>query len=217
MQINTFTKEKEWIKSSIEIFQNVCNRDGIINIALSGGNTPKPLYQEVAETDLPFDLIDFFEIDERYIPKDHEDSNTKMIFENLIQKCSPHSFNYFDTSKEIPESLEEYSKIIPTNGFDLSILGIGPDGHTASIFPGSEAIENEVKYVAHTTTKHFAIKDRLTLTFPAILDSKKLLILLKGHEKQHLINEIQNPTKTPTEFPALKLIDHPDLTINYLQ
>ena len=145
MQINSFTKEKEWIKSSIEIVQSACNIDGIISIALSGGNTPKPLYQAVAKAKLPFDLIDFFEVDERYVPKDHEDSNTKMIFENLIQNCSPHAFNYFDTSKEIHEALEEYGKLIPTAGFNLSILGIGPDGHTASIFPKSEAIKNEVK------------------------------------------------------------------------
>ncbi len=206
--------------------------------------------------------IHFYQVDERYVPATHPDSNQKMIkkaFENLKPSpistgsatkaastarhtaSTPHStpssthsytsfppfthFHFFDTSLSIKDSLKKYSKELPKSPFDLTILGIGSDGHTASLFPNSKEL-NSKKTVIHSSMAHSAslptrdkrsgmqalpIKDRLTLTFPPILKSKNLLVLLKN--KPEISAELKSPTKSATNFPAHKLTKHKKINI----
>ncbi len=217
MQLNIFETEEDFIKTSLQLIVDLAKaKDGDLYFALSGGSTPVSLYQAMAKSNLPFERIELFEVDERYVPRDHPDSNCNLIYQNLVSQVQLKNFTPFDTKKPIKEALEEYEKLLPINGLDLTILGIGPDGHTASLFPHSSALDIQIKYTSHSQTDHFAVKDRLTLTFPAILNSKHLLVLLKGKDKQHIIKELQNPTKSFQEFPAIKLLEHPKLTVNFL-
>ena len=99
MNLQTFQSKDEFIKESVRIIAEICNTpQETITIALSGGSTPGPIYQELAKQNLPFKKIKFFQVDERYIPEDHSDSNCRMIYETLIQQSSPKAFHYFDTS-----------------------------------------------------------------------------------------------------------------------
>lgn len=219
MKLKTFQREEDFVVETVNFIKNLCTNnstDQTIKIALSGGNTPKPVYQALAKANLPFDSIEFFQVDERYVPEDHTDSNCRMIYGNLIKNTNPHKFHYFQTSLPIEKALQKYQEEITNIQFDLTILGIGPDGHTASLFPNSNALNETASPVAHTQTNEFAVKDRLTLTFPKILESKKLLVLLKGKEKEILIDNLQNPSTNFKDFPAKKLTDHKDLTINLL-
>ena len=167
-------------------------------VALSGGNTPKPLYQALTGT-----KYDFYQVDERYVPHDDPDSNHKMI-----NDCGLKLRGYFDTRLSIPECLTKYDEQLPRH-FDLTILGIGHDGHTASLFPNQEPSFSSVAHTKAPATS--PITDRLTITFPTILASKHLIILL--HNKPQILAELQNPTKNPHEFPALKLLQHKELSI----
>ncbi len=218
MNAQTFNTELAWVRATISFIKSLAPQ----TIALSGGSTPQPIYKELEE--IP---SQFYQVDERYVPIKHPNSNHHMIKETLFQKTNDTSnFHYFDTSLSIKEALEQYKNELqklpnfPKQSFDLSILGIGPDGHTASLFPDSSGAQNAqpVKSptpelaVAHTTTTEFAIKDRLTITFKTILASKNLLVLLRN--KPGILKELENPSKTPEEFPALKLLDHPRLTIH---
>jgi 6-phosphogluconolactonase len=200
MHIKTFTNQQEFINTAIQF---VISNPG--NIALSGGSTPQPIYQALAARNLsPFA---FYQVDERYVPKEHPDSNNRMITESGIPLTGD-----FKTSLSIPKCLEEYRKKLPPEPFDLCILGIGTDGHTASLFPKSQALKSHNK-VEHTQSHHFSIKDRLTLTFAPIMESKKLLVLLK--EKPEALRELKNPKKSLEQFPALKLLEHPHLSVYY--
>lgn len=224
MRIKNFSTEKKIITASInhilKIIKSTLLQKSSVNIALSGGSTPLPIYKALGKKltakKLPpagrriSQKINFYQVDERYVPATHKDSNQKMINENLIKK-SGCTFHFFDTSLPIQKSLKEYSKILPKN-FDLTILGIGHDGHVASLFPYSKALISK-SATAHTTTKEFAIKDRLTLTFPTILKSKNILVLLKN--KPEIIAEIKSPAKSPKNFPAHKLKLHKKLSIYF--
>ena len=195
MIINEFQNETNFINASLKLITALAPK----TIALSGGSTPQNLYKKMSE--FSFKNVDFFQVDERYVPKDNKDSNYKMVKETLNKEI-----HHFDTSLSIPESLEKYEKELPEQ-FDLIILGIGNDGHTASLFPNTEAINSKEK-VAHTKN----IQERLTITFPVILNSKNILVLLKNKKK--VLEELQNPSKTIEQFPSLKLLEHENLIVN---
>lgn len=200
MRIKTFHTENDFINQTVSFILSLNPHA----IALSGGSTPLPIYKKLSRENL--DSIKFYQADERYVPANHPDSNQKMIRKTL----KPKNFHYFDTSLPIAKSLEKYRKELPPS-FDLCILGIGADGHTASLFPNSAALETTAP-VAYSQTDRFTIKDRLTITLPQILASKNILVLLK--DKPEILTELQNPTKTPSKFPALHLLKHSNTTIH---
>ncbi len=227
MKIKIFKSDKTFINESVKFIFKICKNKKSINIALSGGDTPKPIYEALANKNDKAvfhyikQKINFYQVDERYVPKTDSNSNYKMINETLVKKTG-FNFYHFDTSLSIKKSLAAYSKHLPKKPFDLTILGIGPDGHIASLFPNSKALTGK-KSVAHTTTTNFAIKDRLTLTFPPILKSKNVLILLTGQEKLKIIETLKKAAKIKSKitkqqyqnFPALKLLQHKNLTIYF--
>jgi len=190
MQIQEFTDQEEWVAAGLKLIP----QSG--KIALSGGTTPTPLYKQLPQSAI------YYQVDERYVPAEDKDSNQKMIHDTF----APQNFHNFNTNLPIEECLKKYEEELPEN-FDLIILGIGEDGHFASLFPH----QNPQGKVAHTQTTTHAIKDRLTLTAETILKSKAILVLLKN--KPTVLEELKNPTKSSEEFPALKLLNHPNLNI----
>jgi len=190
MLTNTFSSEKDFINESVRYIKEICDSCENPKIALSGGSTPQEVYKK-----LPKDLAEFYQVDERYIPYDNSDSNQKMIRETL----NPENFHHFDTSLPISEAIEKYKQDLPEQ-FDLIILGVGTDGHTASLFPDSPEFTEPI---AHTQTIEHPIKDRLTITFPTILKAKNILVLLKGQNKEGVIEK--HPTKKLLPHRAIKV------------
>ncbi len=232
MKIRTFKNEQKFIEESVHFIKKVCTaKKSTISIALSGGATPGPILRALSnESKLPFGNIEFYQVDERYISPFHPDSNQKMIQENLINhiKNSVKDFHPFDTTIDIKNSLTNYEKIIkklPNQSFDLVILGIGPDGHFASIFPHSSLItsKGKNKLTGNTQTEQFTVKERLSLGIKPILKSKNILILLKGKDKKPIISTLkgtqaeQKKRLNSAQFPALILKRHKNLQIFYCE
>ncbi len=196
---------------------------GPLYIGLSGGNTPVPLYQAIAKADIDHARLFFYQVDERVVPPDDVRANQHMIRETLITPLT-HSlggFHYIDTTKPITEAVEKYTKeieAIPNQTFDLIILGMGSDGHTASLFPGDTHIGQSTALVCHTINAAAPtppVKDRITLSMHTLLRAKKLILLASGEDKLPIITALLN-TKTPTiDFPASFLLTHPQLSILY--
>lgn len=212
MMIGRIHTKEDFIERALNLILSQIEKGPVCKIALSGGKTPIPIYEalgKILKTNLKNHQIEFFQVDERYINREDRESNYRMIQESLN-----HPIKHFDTSLSIAEALEKYKYELPEDGFDLTILGIGPDGHTASLFPHSAALET-TEPVAHTTTDDFPIRDRLTITFPTIMKSKNLLVLLTN--KPEIIKELQKPCKTAEEFPAHRLLEHRNLTIIALE
>lgn len=220
MDLHTFTDPEEFVKKSTDFIAHVCSESAkTVRIGLSGGFTPGPIYESLSKRDnIEFDQVEFYQIDERYVPKDHPDSNYNMIYTSLIQplEMKLKAFYYFDTSLPVVECINKYEKIMRTKIFDLSILGMGEDGHIASLFPHTEALANETNLALHTTTEKYPIKDRLTVTLPVILASKKILLVLSGKQKEKTLKDLIHSNKTIDEMPAKALLSHKNLTIYFL-
>lgn len=184
------------------------------SVVLSGGSTPRKLYSLLAE--LPWrDQVQWEDVcflwgDERCVPPDHPDSNYRMAYEVLLSRipvpgANVHrmhgeeepetaAHNYADSLKQFPH-LEGWPR------FDLVLLGMGEDGHTASLFPGTAAVENhDDTVVAHRVEKLGAY--RLTLTPPVLNNAANVFFLVSGGEKAKVLKKVLEGDFMPSELPS---------------
>lgn len=190
------------------------------SVALSGGSTPRRLYRLLADPAQPFrDRIDWsamhvFWGDERHVPPDHSDSNYRMARESLLDVVPVSAGNIHRMHGEeadAPRAASEYeaelraffSGVFSGNRahFDLVLLGLGTDAHTASLFPGSEAVREREHWVVAPWVEKLA-SWRLTLT-PAVFDrAAAVLFLVQGEEKSEALRAVLEGERDPDRYPA---------------
>jgi 6-phosphogluconolactonase len=215
MELKIFTNNEEFITAGADYIENCSNFDNA-KVGLSGGSTPGPIYEALGKRELyDFKKPVFFMVDERYVPATDPKSNYKLIADTLPE-AHLHSF---DTTLPIEECIKDYEEKLREylNGpLNLCVLGIGTDGHFASIFPNSPAINEKDHLAMHTQTDQHEVKDRLTITMPLIMQSEKLLVLTKGADKWEIIQKLNDESIDPDSFPARHLTNHHNLLIYHL-
>ena len=190
---------------------------GQFTISLSGGSTPKALYEHLAAAyakKLDWGSILWFLGDERCVPHDSDESNYRMINEALLSKAPVPRSNVFATEGQDSDpkaSASHYEalmrQVVPSRSndipcFDLILLGLGPDGHTASLFPGSAALkEQERCFVANWVEKFNS--NRLTTTYPVLNNARNVIFLASGKGKAQILNEVLNSPEAG--YPAQKV------------
>jgi 6-phosphogluconolactonase len=178
---------------------------GRFAVALSGGNTPRSVYSLLASEhkQLPWDRIHVFFGDERHVPPDHPDSNFRMASESFLSKVPIPEKNIHRIRAELDvetavteydQQLHDFFRLVDHDWprFDLIFLGIGEDGHTASLFPGSKALAEASRRVAANWVEKFKTF-RITLTFPVLNDASEVVFLVSGGSKARILSEILNP------------------------
>jgi 6-phosphogluconolactonase len=189
---------------------------GRFSVALSGGNTPRTVYSLLASehTQLPWHGIHVFFGDERLVPPDDPDSNFRMASESLLEKVSIpqenvhriHSELGADTAaKKYDEELRQFFKLSDHDWprFDLIFLGLGDDGHTASLFPGSKALTEASSRVTANWVEKLQIF-RITLTFPVLNHAAEVAFLVSGAGKAKILANVLRPgAKT---YPAQSVL-----------
>jgi 6-phosphogluconolactonase len=185
------------------------------SVALSGGSTPKLLYELLASPTFAgrvrWPNLHFFQVDERCVPPDDPQSNYRMIRQALLEPSPLPEENFHRMAAERPdreraarEYAQELASVLRTAPgqwprLDLVFLGMGPDGHTASLFPGSEALGEHTEWV----TPNFAPKlnsFRLTLTLPVLNAAAHVIFLVAGGDKAETLREVLEGPKG--QFPA---------------
>jgi 6-phosphogluconolactonase len=191
---------------------------GEFTIALSGGQTPRPLYQKLSSepfiNQIDWSKVRIFFADERCVPPVHADSNFRMASETLLDLVPLQPGNIHRLRGEIePEAAAiEYGQLLKArfgdNGPDVAILGMGEDGHTASLFPDTAALaEQEHRCVANYVEKLNAW--RLTMTAPFLNRTKEVLVLVTGQNKAATLHQVLEGERDPKRFP-IHLIDPPE-------
>jgi len=191
-----------------------------IRIALSGGSSPISVYERLAAIpDIPWNRVNLFLADERYVPLSSNESNFKMIKTRLADRVKNlRQFYHYNTRDPIKVIVDQYQKTLQQFDeplFDLVVLGLGADGHVASLFPKEDALEETSRLVAHTTSPDINTQDRMTLTFPALLSSKKIIFLIAGKQKQDALNQLLAAEEPMQNLPATYLLRHSDINIYY--
>ncbi len=204
MHIETFSTPPALVERAADLFiqsaaQSVQAR-GYFSVALSGGSTPRALYERLAEAEISWQNIHLFWGDERCVLPDHPDSNYRMTAESLLSRITIPPENIHRIQGELPpaQAAEVYEQELRTffgnsPRFDLVLLGIGDDGHTASLFPDSPALAESVRWAvaAEHTTPPPPLVSRVTLTFGVFNAARRVIFLVSGAGKAARLAEIQ--------------------------
>jgi 6-phosphogluconolactonase len=190
---------------------------GRFTVVLAGGSTPETMYGILARDymgRIDWSKVYVFFGDERSVPPHHEDSNLKMASEVLLDHVPVANVHRIRGELPPDEAAEAYEeelrKFFQTEDgprFDLILLGIGADGHTASLFPWTPALEIQDRWVVANPVPRLDTT-RITLTVPAINAARAVIFLVEGEDKAEAVREVLEGDADPRAYPA-KLIQHP--------
>ncbi len=179
---------------------------GPFRVSLSGGSTPKTLYGLLASDEFrgrfPWQLVSWYWGDERFVPYDHPESNYRMTREAMLSKVPvpPENVHPVPADGTPDEAALRYELALQADYgataldparpmFDITLLGLGPDGHTASLLPGEAVLGERKRWVA--AVSHGRPEVRITMTYPVIDSSRHVAFLVAGKEKAAMFNAIR--------------------------
>jgi 6-phosphogluconolactonase len=187
------------------------DRQGIFRVSLSGGATPKRIYELIAERVLPWEKTHWFWGDERNVPHDHADSNTRMVREALLDRVPIPNDNIHAVPVNVSDPASaalayerELRVMFGDEGFprwDLQLLGMGDDAHTASLFPGTKALQESERWFVENWVEKFD-GYRYTLTAPAINSADQIWFLVSGSGKQQALANVWSEVHDPKRYPS---------------
>lgn len=200
----------------VDRIRTALNERQLCRIALSGGSTPKPLYAALANADLPWDRIHIYWGDERYVPPTHPDSNygmAKQVWLDLIQ-IPAENIHPMPTDLTPPQlAADAYEREIKLGAgnspaFDVVLLGMGDDGHTASLFPHTAALSVRDRLV---TVGDKDGQPRLTFTIDLINQARSVIFLVSGESKQTALDAVFAPTGDAATYPSRSIAPQGEL------
>jgi 6-phosphogluconolactonase len=222
VSVNVHATVAEVVAAAAELFthtiETAVRTRGVARVAISGGSTPKTVFELLADPSQPFVArvpwaqLQLFWVDERCVPPDHEESNYRMTRAAMLSKVPLPEANIHRMEGELDpeEAASRYESEIrntfklegaETPTFDLILLGLGPDGHTASLFPHTEGLDEMARICI---ANHVAQKDtwRLTLTWPVITQGREVAFLMEGEAKAGIVRTVFTGAYDPLTYPA---------------
>jgi 6-phosphogluconolactonase len=220
MEIKISESKKQTAESFSEYLYKLTAKNSILHIALSGGSTPKEVFKELAahfKNRIDWSKVQFYWGDERCVSSDDKESNYRMAYEHLFSKVGIPSGNIHRIKGENnpEEEAVRYAALLETRlpdhnmqpQFDLVILGIGDDGHTASVFPNQIRLWNSKSHCEVAEHPETGQK-RVTLTGSIINNAKEVAFLVTGENKAQIIFEIIKKKGNYTSYPASLVAPH---------
>lgn len=181
-------------------------------VAISGGNTPRPLFAFLAGADFDWSRIHFFWVDERCVPPADDRSNFKMADETLLTPAAVPSGNVHRIYGELPpqegaaEYIEQIQRVFSLQGgqlpaFDILHRGMGPDAHTASLFPGEPLILDRTHIAAHVWVEKLKMH-RVTLLPGVLIAAKQTVLQVSGPDKANAVRDVLTAAEDPMTYPC---------------
>jgi 6-phosphogluconolactonase len=177
-------------------------------LGLSGGSTPRRLYETLAEdASLDWSGVRFFWGDERCVPPDDPASNYRLAHDALLSRIRAAGVHRMRGEADPETAAREYEAVLEELGdSDLVLLGIGEDGHTASLFPGSAALDESARLVVPVRAPQgVEPRERLTLTLPALARARRALFLVTGSSKRDILAALREGGAEARRLPAARV------------
>jgi len=190
----------DWLE--VEVSAAIVER-GACALALSGGRTPEPLYRKLAaDSSIDWTRVEVFFADERAVPPNHPESNYRMVHQALLSRVaiSPRVHRMEAERDDRDAAALEYERLIPPR-LDILLLGMGADGHTASLFPGSDALDERHRLVVPVVGPTQPIQ-RLTVTPPVIAAARKVGVIATGADKSAMVARALEGPLAPKIIPV---------------
>lgn len=191
----------EWL--GLEVTRAIAER-GSCALSLAGGRTPDPVYRELAlESRIDWEKVEVFFGDERAVPPDHPDSNYSMVHQALLARVPIPAGNVHRMEAERADreaAAREYERTLPPR-LDVLFLGMGPDGHTASLFPGSAALDEQHRRVVPVRGAK-PPAERLTITPPVIQAARRVAVIATGEDKAVMVARAIEGSLAPKTVPV---------------
>ena len=198
----------------VESIKSAISERDRATVALAGGSTPQPLYESLVKADIPWEKLYIFWGDERYVPHDHPKSNARMTAEAWLNHVPIPEENIFrvPTSAKAPaadaakyaKTLRDFFKTGEDEAIEIDFFlqGMGDDGHTASLFPLTQALDVRDRLVTMGDRNG---EPRITFTVPLISQGRKIVFLVSGENKQEALSQVFSPDADDHKYPS-KLI-----------
>jgi 6-phosphogluconolactonase len=194
--IERFYNDEESFNHSVEsnvsyLLSKAIEERGQATFLVSAGNTPKSLYRSLSNADLFWDQVKVATVDERWVETDHTLSNEKLIRSNLLQNNAKNAVFHGMKTEAIHarDALDDINNTFASFNapFDITVLGMGADGHTASLFPRANGLDESASLCQpvqmNNSEQTTEVNERVTLTLTSLLQSKVIFLLLRGKEK----------------------------------
>ncbi|PQJ81094.1 6-phosphogluconolactonase [Polaribacter glomeratus] len=189
-----------------------------LNVALSGGTTPIPILEELKKASLDWERINFFLVDERCVPISDGQSNFGNIHKVFFSHINASCYAMVNEVTDVKEAASQYEQLIKTKlilsdtgvpKFDLILLGMGGDGHIASLFPQTIGLLEDDKLVFSNYVPQLN-SERITFSYKLILNANHIFVIAKGEEKEVIMQEVYS--KKVTEYPISRIAkEYPNL------
>ena len=175
---------------------------GVCHLALAGGSTPERCHELLAERDVDWSAVHLWESDERCVPPDDEDSNFLMIRRSLLDRISIPEGNVHRAPGELgpDEGARAYERELADRVLDVVMCGMGPDGHTMSLFPDHALLEERDRLVAGISDSPKPPPERITFTLPLVRAARLTMLLATGDEKAEALSVVLE--RADPSFPA---------------
>ncbi len=204
----------------VSILASAISEHGRATLVVSGGSTPLPLFAELSQRDLAWAMVDVTLADERWVDENHADSNAKLVKENLLQNkaASAHFVPLYSDLADATDGVHEAESRLSSlsQPFDVLILGMGEDGHTASLFPCAKQIDEGLSLssgrICLAVQPETAPHQRISLTLPALLNSKHVFLHLTGEKKKAVLQDAME-NYTEREKPITAIVNRTPVTL----
>lgn len=217
MNIQLFTNKEEWVQASakgiVDSLSLNMQKDSIASLAVSGGSTPFPIYSSLQNYKIDWSKVTLIEVDERFVPVQSPESNWSHITSSL-EGISFHKTLYFKYNQDIYRMQQRVEEELPDT-IDVMVLGMGLDGHFASLFPGGEYWNHthDTKTLITQAPDGYLTPQRLSLSPEYIHKTDHIVVLISGKEKyEYLIAHLEQDNSI-SQFPFQYLKNHPHIEV----